>query len=231
MERRTRIENLGKFFWGLVFIIVGVILGANALDLTDINIFFNGWWTLFIIIPNVIGLFSNKDNKFNNFVGVVVGIILLLTLRGILDTSTVSKLFIPFILVLIGLSIIFNNIIKNKITEKIREKRKDELEPIVATFAEQKINMDDEEFKGANIDVVFTSVALDLQKAKITKEAVIKASSIFGGIEIKVPSDANIKVKSRPIFGGVSNKILNKVENEKTIYIEAFCLFGGVEIK
>ncbi len=56
-----------------------------------------------------------------------------------------------------------------------------------------------------------------MQKAKITKEAVIKASSIFGGIEIKVPSDANIKVKSRPIFGGVSNKILNKVENEKTI--------------
>jgi len=70
-----------------------------------------------------------------------------------------------------------------------------------------------------------------LQKAKITKEAVIKASSIFGGIEIKVPSDANIKVKSRPIFGGVSNKILNKVENKKTIYIEAFCLFGGGEIK
>ena len=57
-----------------------------------------------------------------------------------------------------------------------------------------------------------------MQKAKITKEAVIKASSIFGGIEIKVPSDANIKVKSRPIFGEVSNKILNKVEMKTIVH-------------
>lgn len=224
-------NKIGRILWGVIFIVVGTIIGTNALDLTDIDIFFDGWWTLFIIIPNVIGLFSNKDSKLGNLIGITIGIILLLASRGILNFDTISALFIPFIFIIIGLSMVFNNVIKDNITEKIRAKGKDELESIVATFAEQKVNMNDEDFTGANIDAVFGSVVLDLRKAKINKDAVIKASTIFGGGEIIVPIDTNVKVKSTPIFGGVSNKVLNRSENKKTIYIEAFCLFGGLEIK
>ncbi len=65
----------------------------------------------------------------------------------------------------------------------------------------------------------------------IEKEAVIKASSIFGGVEIFVPQDVNVKVKSTPIFGGVSDKSKSSKDNEKIIYIDAFCMFGGVDIK
>lgn len=224
-------NKISKILWGVAFIVVGTIIGTNALNLTDIDIFFNGWWTLFIIIPNFIGLFSNKDSKFGNFIGITIGIILLLASRGILNFDTISALFIPAILIIIGLSMVFNNVIKDNITEKISAKTKDELESIVATFAEQKVTMNDEEFKGTNIDAVFGSVVLDLRKAKINKDAVIKASTIFGGGEIIVPSDTNVKVKSTPIFGGVSNKVSNRSENKKIIYIEAFCLFGGLEIK
>ena len=44
-------NKISSLLWGLVFIIVGVIFGLNALDITNINVFFDGWWTLFIIIP------------------------------------------------------------------------------------------------------------------------------------------------------------------------------------
>jgi len=37
------------------------MIGLNALNITDINFFFTGWWTLFIIIPSLIGLFNDKD--------------------------------------------------------------------------------------------------------------------------------------------------------------------------
>ena len=57
------------------------------------------------------------------------------------------------------------------------------------------------------------------------------ASSIFGGIDIIVPKDVNIKVTSTSIFGGVENKVKNNTTNKKTIYINATCLFGGVDIK
>ena len=224
-------NKIGKILWGFAFIIVGTIIGTNALDLTDINIFFNGWWTLLVIIPNLIGLFSNEDSKFGNLIGLVIGIILLLATRGVLDFDTIWALFIPCIFILIGLLMVFDNVTKNNITSKVRARNADELESIVATFAEQKVNINEEDFKGANIDSIFGNVVLDLRKAKINKEAVIKTSIIFGGAEIIVPSDTNVKIKSTPIFGGVSNKVSNKIENKKTIYIESFCLFGGLEIR
>lgn len=225
-------EKFSKVLWGLVFIAIGIIIGMNALGITSINIFFDGWWTLFIIIPCFIGLFENeKEGKVGNIIGMVIGVALFLATREIISFEIIAKMILPLILVAIGLSMIFNETIKSKVAEKVKEGKKNGLESIVATFAEQKVKKDDEEFKGANLDAVFGSIVLDLKKANIEKEAVIKASSIFGGIEIKVPTDVNIKVKSTPIFGGVSNKTTNSKENQKTIYIESFCMFGGVDIK
>ena len=143
----------------------------------------------------------------------------------------ILKLLIPTILVAIGVSMVFNETIKSKISNKVKEGRKNGLEDITATFAAQKVRKDNEEFKGANLDSVFGSISLDLNNANIDKEAVIKASAIFGGIEIFVPKDVNVKVKSTPIFGGVSNKSLWSKDNQKTVYIDAFCMFGGVDIK
>lgn len=225
-------NKFSKVLWGLVFIIIGVIIGTNALGITNINIFFSGWWTLLIIIPCFIGLFNNdRDGKIGNLVGIMIGIALLLASRGMISFGMIAKMVVPLILVAIGISLIFNETIKGKVTEKVKEGRDNGLESITATFAGQKINKDGEEFKGANLDAVFGGIVLDLKGTKIDKEAVIQASSIFGGIEVMVPSNVNVEVKSTPIFGGVSNKIVNKKENENTIYINAFCMFGGVEIK
>lgn len=225
-------NKFSKVLWGIVFVALGIIIGTNSIGVTHINIFFNGWWTLFIIIPCFIGLFDNdKDGKIGNLVGIIIGVALLLSARGMFSFSIVAKMIVPLILVAIGLSMIFNETIKNKISQKVKEGKKNGLEHIVATFAEQKVNKDNEEFKGANLDAVFGSVNLNLKDSKIDKEAVIKASAIFGGIEIIVPSGVNVKVKSTPIFGGVSNKTINNKDCENTIYIEAFCMFGGVDIK
>ena len=53
-------KKIGNILWGVVLIIIGLIIGGNALGITHINIFFNGWWTLFIIIPCFIGLFREN---------------------------------------------------------------------------------------------------------------------------------------------------------------------------
>ena len=42
--------------------------------------------------------------------------------------------------------------------------------------------------------------------------------------------NVNVEIKSTSLFGGVTNKVENK-ENQPTIKIRAFCLFGGVEVK
>ncbi len=225
-------NNFKNVLWGIVLVIVGVIIGTNSFGLTNINIFFDGWWTLFIIIPCFIGLFTDKD-KTGSIIGLLVGVILLLSFNGIIDFDTIWKLLLPCIIVIIGLSLIFKNVFNTKVNEEIRKlnSSKKDSKGYFAAFSGQNIDLSNEEFTGTDINAVFGGVKLDLRNAKIDKDALINASGIFGGVTILVPEDVNVKVKSTSLFGGVDNKIKNDNTNSKTIYINATCLFGGVDIK
>lgn len=223
---------LSKSLWGFLFIILGIIIGLNSLNITHIDIFFRGWWTLFIIVPCFIGLFDqDQSSKTGNVVGLIIGVSLLLASWNIVRFDMILKLIFPFILVCIGLSFIFGDMFTKKVAEKVKVVNKNEMDSIAAIFAEQKIKKDGEKFKGANLDAVFGGINLNLIGSELEKETVIKASSIFGGITIIVPKDVNVKVKSTPIFGGVNNKTIYNKDNKKTIYIDAFCMFGGIDIK
>ena len=226
-------KKFGNVLWGVVLIAIGIIFGLNALGLTNINLFFKGWWTLFIIVPSFIELLR-ANNKMWSFIWLIVGIALLLCAQNILSFRLIGKLIFPFILVMIGLSIIFKDTFHKKVGEKIKtlNANKGDFEEYCATFGEQKNDLSGQEFKGANIDAVFGSVELDLTKAIVKSDQVINANAIFGGIEIRVPTGVNLKVKSTPIFGGVTNKVRTDYqENLPTVYINGVALFGGVEIK
>ena len=50
--------------------------------------------------------------------------------------------------------------------------------------------------------------------------------------KLKEELNVNVKIISTPIFGGISDERKNKPQNSKvTIYINALCMFGGIEIK
>ena len=220
-----------KTLVGVILIILGIVLGLNVLEIININIFFKGWWTLFIIIPCLIDLVSDdNENKTMDIIGIIIGFSLLLSAQKIIKFEIVLKLIIPLILIITGISLI----LKDKIKENFIEKTKidnNNLDDIISIFSEQKINKKEELFKGSNIDAVFGSAILDIKEAKLEKETYIKTSSIFASITILVPEDVTIKVKLTPIFGGVSNKAKTTNNKNKIIYIESFCLFGGVDIK
>ena len=240
-ERRkgeiNKMKNLESIVIGLILIAIGVIIGLNTLNITDINIFFDGWWTLFIIIPSIISLL-----KFNSVASsltwLTIGVVLLLCCQGILSFDLALELLLPIILIAMGLSFIFKNLIGNKVSEKIKEinNRNDVSEDYCSTFSSQNINIEGKAFEGTTLNAVFGGIKLDVSNAIIEKDIVINASSIFGGIDIIVPEGINIVVKSNSIFGGVDDK-RRKAKTEKenkdgvTIYVNATCLFGGVDIK
>ena len=224
----TKMSNL---LWGLVFILLGVIFGLNALDITNINIFFDGWWTLFIIVPCFVGLFKDED-KSSNLIGLIIGLCLLLGCQDIIEFDLIWKLMVPAILVIIGLSFIFKDILNSKLKKEINNLKKNETKEYYACFSGQTIDFNNEEFKGCSINAVFGGIKCDLKESIIKEDTVINVSSIFGGTTIYVPKNVNIKINSTPIFGGVSDERKNKTkDNEHTIYINATSIFGGVEIK
>lgn len=228
-------KSLSSVLWGIVLVILGVILALNALDITDISIFFNGWWTLFIIVPCFIGLFDNEGGKTGNIIGIIIGVLLLLSCQNIIDFDIVWKLLLPIVLVIIGLSFIFKNAISGSISNKIKEinnKNKDHKnKEYVSTFSSQKLDFSKEEFTGCYASAVFGGVDMDLTDAVIKEDVVINVSAIFGGVDIRVGNEVNVKVNSTSIFGGVENKIKNNEKSKVTVYVNATCLFGGVDIK
>lgn len=223
--------KISNILWGLVFIVVGVIFGLNALNITDINIFFDGWWTLFIIVPCFIGLFKDED-KSSNLIGLVIGICLLLGCIDIIEFALIWKLMVPAILVMIGLSFIFKDTLNSKIKKEIKKLNKTETKEYCSCFSGQTIDFNNEEFKGCTISAIFGGVKCDLKNAIIKNDVVINATSIFGGITIYVPENVNVKISATSIFGGVSDERKNKTKNnEYTIYINTTSMFGGIEIK
>lgn len=226
-------EKSENILWGIVFIVIGLILAGNIFGIINVEIFFSGWWTLFIIIPNFIGLFKH-NGRTGNIIGLLIGIALLLACQGVLRFEMIWRLLLPTIFIIIGISFIFRDTLGGKVNEEIKKlnKNKTDTNEYCSTFAGQNIKFDDEKFNGADLTAVFGGIECDLRKAIIEEDQVINASSIFGGIEIFVPENINVKIKSTPIFGGVSNKAKHsKEEGAHTIYINATCIFGGVEIK
>lgn len=121
---------------GILFIIVGVIIGLNSFGITNINIFFSGWWTLFIIIPAINGIISD-DEKLGSIIWLIVGIILLLGCQDMISFDIIWKLMLPLILVFIGLSIMFGS--KDKKLDTKNNKNRE----FCACFGGQTVKFDD----------------------------------------------------------------------------------------
>ena len=196
---------------GLILIIIGVIIGLNAFHITNIDLFFDGWWTLFIIVPCFFGLFKDQD-KTGNIIGLIVGIYLLLYCQGLINFQFAWKLVVPVIFVLIGLKMIFKD-----------------------TFNKKKPRQniyDNQLYTVGNYDFTFNVLILDLSKAYLNEETNITISTLFGGVDLYLPDDVNIQIQSSNFLGGVDlHKRENKIENTKVIYLNARCIFGGINIK
>lgn len=230
-------KKYGGLIWGLVLVVIGIVLVGNATGLFNVNIFFDGWWTLFIIVPCFIGLITDNE-KTGSFIGLVIGVLLLLACQDVVDFDLILKLIFPIIILVIGLSLIIKNVSNTEFNDEIKKinQTNEVKEEYAATFAGQDIKIDKEEFKGTTINAVFGGVKLDLTDAVIKEDVVINASSIFGGIDIILPEGVVVKIKSNSMFGGVDNKYKNKEKKatskkEITVYVNASCLFGGVDIK
>jgi predicted membrane protein len=225
---RTKFSNL---LWGLFFIIIGLGFAGNAFHLWNFELFFNGWWTLFIIVPSSISLVRN-GMRFWPMTGLIIGIMLLLSSWGWVDGSIIGKLAAPLILVLLGISMIFKNMFQGDYRNRIEAKYPGNGSEYYAIFSGNKYQAMGEKFNGTTLNAVFGGFDLDLRNAIIDEDVVINATAVFGGINIFVPSNVIVKVSNVPIFGGVDNKAGTSPDpNAPIIYLNSTCMFGGIDIK
>lgn len=206
---------------GLILVAIGSILVLNKLEIISINLFFKGWWTLFIIVPSFVSLFDNND-KTGSIIGILIGVMLLLGSQKIIDFAIIWELLLPVLLVVFGLSLIFKKKVNPK---KIIDKEKSDYN---ALFSSQKIVIDNDIIKNYNFNCAFGGIECHIKK--MSSDIYIESNSLFGGTKLRVPSNTNVIVKPTSIFGGVDNKVINNQDYKYTVYINSACLFGGLTI-
>ena len=214
--------NKKNLFWGIVLIVVGILFLGRNMNWWNFSIFFEGWWTLFLIVPSIISL-VRKESMGTSFLILVLGVLMLLASQNVIDWSTIWKVFLPIIIMVVGLSIIFGN--RKAKTKKVKGNAKE----YVAIFSgvDEVINKIENDFK---MTAVFGGIELDMRDVTLDSDLVIDCFTLFGGIDIRLPKDVKVEVNGLPIFGGVENKYRNNHEAKVTVYINHTTICGGVDL-
>lgn len=225
-ERQRVIGNLLGLFW----IVLGVIIAGNALDWWDVSIFFRGWWTLFIIIPSAVGVMKKGFQSSSGF-GLIVGFLLLLMQRTSFSIGWIVKLFVPAILIFFGVKLLLQGGgFRKKTITHITDDMMDDA-TYSGIFQNKEIHYPEDNFFGSEVNAIFGSADLDLRNAIIIDDVTVNATAIFGGVDIKLPQDVNVRVASTSILGGTDNRVKRQDNPDwPTVYIQATAIFGGIDI-
>lgn len=226
-------KNINRVLWGIVLVGVGVVLSLHVLDILPFDIFFKGWWTLIIIIPSFISLFSQRD-KTMGIVGLAAGVLLLLGSRGIIDFRMLAKLIGPILIVVVGLCLIFKDVFNKDAKEAIKriKTRNFPKKKCTAVFSGHNSAFPGETFYGADAYALLGNLEIDLRGSVITEDIVINVGAVFGGIDILLPQNVNAELCTTPFFGGVGNKTGRPfTPGIPTVFINGICAFGKVDVK
>ncbi len=91
-------KSNNRLILGVLLVIFGVVFLLDRLDIIPINIFFDGWWTLLLIIPALISM-SKQGVSVGNAIVLTIGLYFFIDERG----WNFKGLFMPAILILFGL--------------------------------------------------------------------------------------------------------------------------------
>ena len=96
--------------------------------------------------------------------------------------------------------------------------------------------MDSKNFKGGSLFAVFGGYKIDLTHAEMEGDrAVINASAVFGGGQIRVPENWQVSAQGAGIFGAYEDKTRHfqpdPTKPSKTLVIKGVAMFGGIEIR
>jgi hypothetical protein len=90
-------------------------------------------------------------------------------------------------------------------------------------------------FRGGQLFAVFGGFDIDLSESEIEGDtAVIDATAIFGGGQIRVPASWTVDVQGIGIFGGYEDSTRHMPFDGmplKTLIVKGAAVFGGVEVK
>lgn len=245
MRNRRNFQQGRKGLIGLFLIAGGVLLLANKMGAVFLPDWFFTWPVLVIGVGFLIGL----QHNFRSFAWLIViawGTYALLDQQ--MPAMHLKNYNTPLVLIFVGSFFLLRRRhpktkdmqnmqwkIKNDYYNTYSQPVQDDSEFIDSTciFSGTKKVILSKNFKGGDITCFMGGVEIDLSQADIQSTAVLDATTIFGSIKLRVPSNWNIKMQNTTILGGIEDKrhILNlDADKSKQLIIDGTTVFGGIEL-
>lgn len=220
-------KRISSTLWGLILIALGIGIVGDMAGAWEMNLLFAGWWTVFIIVPAVLGMIEHGI-RIGNSIGLVLGVALLACCQGWLPWEVLSRMLVPTVMIIIGGVMVFKNLFHLNLgrVKVPNEKRMEEM----VVFSGKNLVIQDQ-FYGIDGEAIFGGLTIDLRGAKIEENISIDVLAVFGGVDILLPANVSVKVSDLSLFGGCSNSRNYSPVDGPTVYVNATALFGGVEVK
>jgi len=224
-----------RFLIGFVILAAGMALLLKNFGILDYQITRYLWrWEVILIILGIIFILSH-ENKGPGIIMLFVGGAFYLS--DFFDFHfNFWQLFVPALLILAGILILFRQRIEHSHSEKKNLDTEDFIDE-VNVFGGGDRNIISQNFQGGRILAIFGGSNFNLIRAKLAPgKNYIEVLAIFGGMKLIVPEDWNVRINVVSIFGGFSDKHrirpLDVKDDESTeLILKGFVLFGGGEIK
>jgi hypothetical protein len=223
----------GAMLAGLVVMAVGTILLLNQFGVLPHGIILH-FWPAVLIVVGIIKIFAG-DNNADRVVGtcLVAGGVLWQTNSLGLTHITLSQVW-PVSIILVGILLVVHSM-----SEHSRRDMKFTTDPEPANlyvFGGGERQVVAKNFRGSKMFAVFGGYEVDLTQADMEgTEAYVEANAVFGGGEIRIPTNWRLVVQGMGIFGGYNDKThyiqTDPTAPVKTLYVRGVAMFGGIEVK
>ncbi|MFC2084612.1 LiaI-LiaF-like domain-containing protein [Bacteroidota bacterium] len=225
---------------GILFIVDNFYFFTFPFPLT--HYFFS--WPVILIMAGIIILIASRNN-FVGYVLLIIGILALVRDHYHLTFRTLIHDYWPVMIIGLGLYLLIkksessndsstnNGQIGKK--KNYNESQDDYIDEFTI-FGGSKKNFVTKNFKGGKVTTIFGGSEIDLTNSELANgRQVIDIFILFGGIDLYIPKNWKVVMNVTPIFGGFDNPRRKdtsiEYEENKTLVIKGFILFGGGDIK
>lgn len=217
----------GRTLTALLVVLIGLLLLASTTELFATSSLWS-WVPLAFVL---LGLWAIVRSRGRNLTGPVMVIAVAGTLQlrnlGVLQDAWIESWW-PLFVILLGVLLLVG-----------RYRRSDAQTPqggevsAIAVFGGSTQRIAAEDFRGGEAVSIFGGSEIDLREAAIpAPPAVLETLTLFGGPEIRVPADWNVKLDVLTLFGSAEDtRARGEVSAEPDLIVTGLTIFGGVEIR
>jgi predicted membrane protein len=233
LRRAERNEGY-KFGKGIIFLLIGIFLFINSLELNLPPWLFS--WQILLIVVGCVVLVMSQFKNWGGLIMILVGCIFFVKDYIILSYD-ITRFIWPAVFTVVGLALIFGK--RQESTMKDRRvlppstSVEDYIDSSVIFSGENRVVVS-KQFKGGKCVAIFGGADFNMIQADFQDRIEFDATCIFGGIELIVPANWDVRLDIHTIMGGVEDKRpieLLANNSDKIFVIKGTCIFGGIEIK